>query len=394
MLVEFSKKQIKLREELREYFFALMTDDLKVELNSESTKSGGGPLFKKTLKQIGEDGWIGLSWPKKYGGKEATLLDQYIFTEEVMRSGFPYPFLTIDSVGPTIAEHANQKVKDEIIPKILKGEIVIAIGYSESEAGTDLASLKTKAIYENNNWLINGQKMWTSLAEYSDYIWLAVRTNPDSMDHKGLSILLVPNNSEGISITPINTLGDVRTNATFYDNVVVSNKFLIGKKNKGWELITSQLNRERLSLVNNAPLEKILTDVINWAKETTTDNGNKLIEEDWVQNNLAKVQTGTEALKLLCWKQAWAMTKNELNMADASVAKVYGSEFFIEAYRLLMEVLGEQSLLSHKSQQNILGGRLEMLYRVSSILTFGGGTNEIQRDIISMAGLSMPRTER
>ena len=146
MLVEFSKQQIKLREELREYFFALMTDDLKAELNSESTKSGGGPLFKKTLKQIGQDGWIGLSWPKKYGGKEATLLDQYIFTEEVMRSGFPYPFLTTDSVGPTIAEHANQKVKDEIIPRILQGEIVIAIGYSESEAGTDLASLKTKAV--------------------------------------------------------------------------------------------------------------------------------------------------------------------------------------------------------------------------------------------------------
>ena len=204
MLVEFSKKQIKLREELREYFLALMTNDLKVELSNESTKSGGGPLFKKTLKQIGQDGWIGLSWPKKYGGKEATPLDQYIFTEEVMRSGFPYPFLTTDSVGPTIAEHANQKVKDEIIPRILQGEIVIAIGYSESDAGTDLASLKTRAVYENNNWLINGQKMWTSLAEYSDYIWLAVRTNPETEDHKGLSIILVPNNNEGISITPIN----------------------------------------------------------------------------------------------------------------------------------------------------------------------------------------------
>ena len=236
--------------------------------------------------------------------------------------------------------------------------------------------------------------MWTSLADYSDYIWLAVRTNPKTSDHKGLSILVVPNASTGLSITPILTLGGVRTNSTFFENVKVPKSNLFGEINRGWDLITGQLNRERLSLVNNAPIEKLLEDVTKWAKNKKGVDEKRLIDEKWVQKNLAKVKTGAEALKLLCWKQAWLMTEKKMNMEDASVAKVYGSEFFIEAYRLLMEVLGQESTLTQNSSRNLLEGRLEMLYRISSILTFGGGTNEIQRDIIAMIGLGMPRESR
>lgn len=394
MKIEFTKNQIKLRKELRGYFNDLMNENLSKELKMSGGEGGGGPEFKKALKKIGQDGWIGLSWPKKYGGQEASYLEQYIFTEEIMRSGFPYPFLTTDSIGPTIAEYGNELIKRDLIPGILSGDIIFAIGYSEPDAGTDLASLSTKAILKNNKWIINGQKMWTSLADYSDYIWLAVRTDPKSNNHKGLSILVVPTNSKGLTISPIYTLGGVRTNTTFYDNVEIPESNLVGEVNKGWNLITGQLNRERLSLVNNAPVEKLLEDVTKWANNTVDNKGNKLIDENWVKSNLALVKSGSEALKLLCWKQAWLMTTNKLDMADASVAKVYGSEFFIEAYRLLMEIIGQESTLTSKSEKNILEGRLEMLYRVSSILTFGGGTNEVQRDIISMIGLNMPREER
>ncbi len=394
MKIEFTKNQIKLREELRDYFNDLMNENLVKELKMSGGEGGGGPEFKKALKKIGQDGWIGLSWPKKYGGQEASYLEQYIFTEEIMRSGFPYPFLTTDSIGPTIAEYGNKLIKRDLIPGILSGDIIFAIGYSEPDAGTDLASLSTKAILKNNKWIINGQKMWTSLADYSDYIWLAVRTDPKSNNHKGLSILVVPTNSKGLTISPIYTLGGVRTNTTFYDNVEIPESNLVGEVNKGWNLITGQLNRERLSLVNNAPVEKLLEDVTKWANNTVDNKGNKLIDENWVKSNLALVKSGSEALKLLCWKQAWLMTTNKLDMADASVAKVYGSEFFIEAYRLLMEIIGQESTLTSKSEKNILEGRLERLYRVSSILTFGGGTNEVQRDIISMIGLNMPREER
>ena len=393
MRIEFTKEQISLREELRKYFKNLMNNKLKKELK-KGAREGGGPEFRKALEKIGSDGWIGLSWPKEYGGQEATALEQYIFTEEIMRSGFPYPFLTTDSIGPTIAEFGSRELRKSLIPGILSGKVIFAIGYSEANSGTDLASLSTKAQLQNKYWIINGQKMWTSLADYSDYIWLAVRTNPKTSDHKGLSILVVPNASTGLSITPILTLGGVRTNSTFFENVKVPKSNLVGEINRGWNLITGQLNRERLSLVNNAPIEKLLEDVTKWAKNKKGVDEKRLIDEKWVQKNLAKVKTGAEALKLLCWKQAWLMTEKKMNMEDASVAKVYGSEFFIEAYRLLMEVLGQESTLTQDSSRNLLGGRLEMLYRISSILTFGGGTNEIQRDIIAMIGLGMPRESR
>ena len=393
MKIEFTKKQVQLRDELRSYFKSLMNKKLKKELN-EGAAEGGGPEFRKALEKIGQDGWIGLSWPKEYGGKEVTPLEQYIFTEEVMRCGFPYPFLTTDSIGPTIAEFGTNELKEKLIPGILSGKTIFAIGYSESNAGTDLAALSTKARLQNQEWIINGQKMWTSLADFSDYIWLAVRTNQETSNHKGLSIIVVPNDSKGLTISPISTLGGVKTNVTFYENVRVPKENLVGEVNKGWRLITGQLNRERLSLVNNAPIEKLLEDVIRWVKSQDNSEGGKLIDEKWVQTNLAKVKSGTEALKLICLKQAWLMTEEKLKMEDASVAKVYGSEFFIEAYRLLMEIVGHKSILTKNSIGNILEGRLEMLYRVSSVLTFGGGTNEIQRDIISMAGLGMPREDR
>ena len=195
-----------------------------------------------------------------------------------MRSGFPYPFLTTDSIGPTIAEFGTKKLKEKLIPGILSGKTIFAIGYSESNAGTDLASLTTKATLQNQKRAINGQKMWTSLADFSDYIWLAVRTDKETSNHEGLSIIVVPNDSKGLSISPISTLGDVRTNVTYYDNVRVPKEYLVGEVNKGWKLITGQLNRERLSLVNNAPIEKLLEDVTFWAKKQKNSQGKRLID--------------------------------------------------------------------------------------------------------------------
>jgi hypothetical protein len=282
------------------------------------------------------------------------------------------------------------------VPKILAGQCLVAIGYSESAAGTDLASLATTAVRDGDGWLINGQKMWTSLAHFCDYVWLAVRTDPDApKKHKGISIFLVPTSDPGWSATRVDTLGDVRTNATYYDNIRVSDQHLVGELNGGWKLITGQLNRERLSLVNYGPTADLFNSVVTWARNTDLPAGGKLIDEPWVQINLAKVRAGAEVLKLLAYKQAWAMTEGTLDMADASAAKVYGSEYFIEVYRLLGEILGQASLVKLESDTGaVLRGRLERLYRTASIITFGGGANEIQRDIISAAGLWMPRAAR
>ena len=392
MKIELTKNQQKLKDELKEYFSALLNKELLAEMGDPQFFEGGGPEFKKALKIMGQDGWIGLSWPKEFGGKEFTPIEQYIFVETVMRTGFPFPFLTTESVGPMIAEYGSDWAKDEIATKILQGELIFGIGYSEPNSGTDLASLQTKAIKENDGYLINGQKMWTSLANFSDYIWLAARTDFEVKNHKGISMFIVPTDDPGFSLTAINTLGDVRTNATFYENIKVSESHLVGEVNQGWSLITSQLNLERLALVNHGPVEELYKNVLELAQNTKIGNDQSLTDLSWVKQNFAQIHSGIEALKLICWKQTWIMESDHLNMAEASVAKVYGSEFFIEAYRLLMEIMGELSILKNDSELKILNARLERMYRTASILTFGGGTNEVQRDIIAMAGLFMPRS--
>ncbi len=390
MRVEFTPEQLALQKLLRAYFEDLMTPELQVEL-AAGAGEGGGPEFRKALRRLGADGWISLGWPKELGGQGATPMEQYIFTEEVMRTGFPYPFLTTDAIGPVLAEYADEEIKETVVKQILRGELVIAIGYSEPSAGTDLASLTTRAEKVGDEWVINGQKTFTSLADFSDYIWLAVRTDPNSKKHRGLSLLLVPTDAKGFSVTPIWTLG-VRTNATFYDDVHVPENHLIGGEGNGWGLITGQLNRERLSLVNHGSADMLYQEVARWAGETKCGDGSRVIDRPWVQSNLARAKSGLEALKLLCWKQAWQMAEGTLQMADASAAKVCGTEFFIELYRMLLEILGQAGTLKRDSPGAILKGKIEFRYRVGSILTFGGGTNEVQRDIIGMTALRLPRS--
>lgn len=391
MKIELTKNQQKLKDELKEYFSALLNKELLSEMSDPQFFEGGGPEFKKALKIMGQDGWIGLSWPKEFGGKEFTPIEQYIFVEEIMRTGFPFPFLTTESVGPMIAQYGSDWAKETIAKSILRGETIFAIGYSEPNAGTDLASLKTQALPDKEGFKINGQKIWTSLANYADYIWLAARTNNEVKKHKGISMFIVPTDDDGFSYTPIQTLGDVTTNMTYYDDIYVSKDNLVGELNSGWNLITSQLNLERLALVNHGPVDELYHQLLSLAKSTKVDSTNALSDIDWVKSNFAKIYSGLETLKLICWKQVWGMENNVLSMTDASLAKIYGSEYFIEAYRMMMEIFGELSIIRDDSL-SILNSRLERMYRTASILTFGGGTNEVQRDIISMAGLLMPRS--
>ena len=391
MKIELTKNQQKLKDELKEYFSALLNKELLSEMSDPQFFEGGGPEFKKALKIMGQDGWIGLSWPKEFGGKEFTPIEQYIFVEEIMRTGFPFPFLTTESVGPMIAQYGSDWAKETIAKSILRGETIFAIGYSEPNAGTDLASLKTQALPDKEGFKINGQKIWTSLANYADYIWLAARTNNEVKKHKGISMFIVPTDDDGFSYTPIQTLGDVTTNMTYYDDIHVSKDNLVGELNSGWNLITSQLNLERLALVNHGPVDELYHQLLSLAKSTKVDSKNVLSDIDWVKSNFAKIYSGLETLKLICWKQVWGMENNVLSMTDASLAKIYGSEYFIEAYRMMMEIFGELSIIRDDSL-SILNSRLERMYRTASILTFGGGTNEVQRDIISMAGLLMPRS--
>ncbi|MCG8588903.1 MAG: acyl-CoA dehydrogenase family protein [Proteobacteria bacterium] len=387
MHIDLTPEQRTFRDELRAYFDAMMTPELVDEIRGSE---GGGPEFRKAMQQMGRDGLLGIGWPEEFGGQARSPVEQFLFSDEVQRAGFPLPFLTLNTVGPTLMRYGNEEQKREFLPKILKGDLFFCIGYSENDAGTDLASLKTRATQDGDEWVISGQKMWTSLADHADYVWLAARTDPDAPKHRGISMFLVPTTSEGFAISPITTVSGVRTNATFYEDVRVPAENLVGGVNRGWNLIVGQLNHERVSLMNVGPLRRLLESVTDWARKTERPNGRRVIDEPWVQTNLARVWSHIEVLRLMNWKQAWAATQRQLHPADASTVKVFGSEFYISGYRALLEVLGTSGIIGPDSPGAVLRGQVDLRYRSSLILTFGGGTNEVQRDIIAMAGLGLP----
>lgn len=392
MHIDLSDEQRELRDELRTYFTDLMTPELEAEVSAGG--EGGGPLFREAMKKLGSDGWLGIGWPTEYGGQGRSAIEQYIFAEEAQRSGFPLPFLTINTVGPTLQKYGSEDQKNEFLPRILAGELFFSIGYSEPDAGTDLASLKTRAVRDGDDWVINGQKLWTSLADHADYIWLAARTDAEAEKHAGISIFIVDTKSAGYSFTPIHTVGSVPTTATYYDNVRVPASNLVAGEGRGWELIVNQLNYERVSLMASGTVERLVNETIEYARETHTPEGGRLIDRPWVRMALARATAKVEVLKLFNWRQAWNAAGGKLDYAEASTIKVFGSESYIECYQLLAEVLGQAGYLRRDSRGSAIRGRIERLYRAMLILTFGGGTNEVQRDIIAVAGLGMPRPLR
>ncbi len=393
MRIAFTEEQDALRQELRAYFAELMTPDVQEAMTSGQGEYGGGDLYKRLVRQMGEDGWLGIGWPEEWGGQNRSMLEQLVFMDEANLVGAPVPFLTINTVGPTLMHYGTDEQRSAFLPKILAGQMHFSIGYSEPGAGTDLASLTTRAVRDGDEYVINGQKMWTSLIQYADYVWLAARTDVDAPKHKGLSVFLVPTDAEGFKWTPVPTVSGTTTSATFYEDVRVPAGNLVGEENQGWRLITNQLNHERVALCSAAGVQHLLADVRRWASDTTLADGRRVIDQEWVQIHLARVHAKVEFLKLINWKIAWGVSRG-VGPQDASATKVFGTEFYTEAYRLLMEVLGQESVVAAGSPGSILRSRVERMYRSTLILTFGGGTNEVQRDIIAMVGLGMPRAPR
>jgi 3-oxocholest-4-en-26-oyl-CoA dehydrogenase alpha subunit len=391
MHLSYAPEQERIRGELRSYFAALMTPERRAGL--EGGDYGDGKAYREVVRQLGRDGWLALSWPAEYGGRDATMMDQLIFTDEAAAAGVPVPFLTINTVGPTIMRYGTAGQKAFYLPRIAAGELHFSIGYSEPEAGTDLASLRTRAVRDGDSYVINGQKMWTSLIQYADYVWLACRTDPDAPRHKGLSIIIVPATADGFSWTPVPTMSGPVTSATYYSDVRVPASSLVGAENGGWPLITNQLNHERVALTSAAPILTALREVTAWARETRLASGQRVIDSEWVQVSLARVHAKAEFLKLTNWRIA-SQAGEGLGPAAASATKVFGTEFATEAYRLLMEVLGANAAVRDGSPGAVLAGRVERMHRSALILTFGGGTNEVQRDIVAAAALGLPISRR
>jgi len=391
MYVGYTAEQEALRRELRAYYEELLTPEIREELHRGQ---GTGAAMRAVVRRMGRDGWLGIGWPREYGGQGRGAIEQFIFFDESMRCGAPVPMLTINTVAPSLMRFGSDEQKRFFLPRILEGAIHFSIGYTEPGAGTDLAALSTRAVRDGDQYVIDGQKVFTSLASDADYIWLAVRTDPAAAKHAGISIFAVDLKSKGIRIDPMHLLSDHDINSVFFDGVRVPADRLVGGENKGWKLITNQLNHERVTLCSSGLLEQAFEATRRFAQQTKLPDGQRVVDQEWVQVSLARVYAGLEFLRLINWKVAWTGSQGRLDVADASTIKVFGTEWYLESFRLLMEVIGPRATLRRGSPGAVAMGQLEQLYRGLLILTFGGGTNEVQRDLIGLFGLRLPRVPR
>jgi 3-oxocholest-4-en-26-oyl-CoA dehydrogenase alpha subunit len=391
MDLDYTPQQAQLRDELRAYMRELISAGLRAELEQ---REGGGPLYRAALAQLGADRWLGIGWPREYGGQDRSAVEQFIFFDEVQRAGFPIPILTLCTIGPTLIKYGTARQKDELLPRILRGQLHFSIGYTEPEAGTDLASLKTRAVRDGDVYVVDGQKVFTSLADHADYIWLAARTDPDAPKHEGISILMVDTSLPGFSQSPIVTLGGNATATTYYEQVRVPVVMRVGEENRGWKLITTQLNHERVALMSPGPITHLVERTTDWARQAALPDGRRVIDQPWARTLLARARAHVEVLRLMAWRNACQVGQGHGNPAEASMVKVYGSETFVAVHRMLLDVLGPAGALEPGSEGAILRAQVDRHSRATLILTFGGGTNEVQREIIAMAGLRLPRAPR
>ncbi|MEU5001051.1 acyl-CoA dehydrogenase family protein [Streptomyces sp. NPDC021622] len=391
-----TERQQQLRSELRAYFRDLMPggppegDDLEGQ--------------RRLLRRIGADGMLGLGWPVEYGGQGRGADEQFVFFDEAYRAGAPVSMVTLNTVGPTLMKYGTQEQKASFLPRILSGDLVFAIGYSEPSAGTDLASLRTRAVRvkdgSDDAWLIDGQKIFTSNAQNADWIWLACRTDPQAPKHQGISIILVPTAAPGFSWTPIETVGGLTTTATYYDGIRVPATNLVGEENGGWGLITNQLNHERVALAAiGMQAEDFYAAALAFARTPDPVTGERRIDAPWVRSRLAEARARLAATRLVNWRLVGDVGAGRLAPGDASGVKFMGTESAVEVYRICQEVTGGAGLVRAGSPGALaLGtggeGELERMNRAAQINTFGGGVSEVQREIVATMRLGMRRGRR
>lgn len=388
MRFELTEEQENLRLNLRKYLDAHITDDLLEEIKRTPE---GGPIWKKYIHQLGEDGWLGVGWPKEYGGQGRTPLEQYIFLEEIDRTGVNIPFITLETVGPTLMKLGTEEQKNFFLPKILKGEVEISIGYSEPQAGTDLASLETTAVRDGDEYVINGQKIFTTNAHIADYIWLAARTDPTAPKHKGISIFLVPTSDPGFSVTPLKLMGE-RTNATYYENVRVPRSALVGEENMGWTYITTQLSLERLMLSTYSRMERMVEETLAFAKEAIID-GEPVIERPWVQDRFAQMTMKLEILRLLNYRAAWGHGNEAVAPFRPSMNKVFAAEVNQYVFDSCMQIMGQFGQVEDGSKWAVANGYAQDYAKKRLVHLFGGGANDVMRDLVARFGLGLQRSK-
>jgi 3-oxocholest-4-en-26-oyl-CoA dehydrogenase alpha subunit len=374
--------------EVREFLHDNVTAALRAEVAEHDLEFPGGEVAGFRRK-IGEKGWFGLNWPREYGGLGLGAVHQHLLMSEFEYWGVPGPDLTVTSVAPMIMRHGTEQNKTDWLPLIARGEMICAVGYSEPEAGTDLANLHTRAARDGQEWVINGTKIWNSGAQRATHEWLCVRTDPNAVRHRGISVIIVPIDSPGVQIRPLYAWSGYRTNEVHFRDVRVPVTNLVGEVNRGWTYITGALDLERGALTNAGDLRRAVDELRELAQSPRRD-GTVPADSPGLRRRLAQAEADVEVAALMGYEAASILDSGVIPTVAVSVEKVFTSELRQRVADLALDLLGPDGLLAHRSQQAPLAGKFERLYRAAPLMRFGGGTNEVLRDIIAQRGHGMP----
>ncbi|HTW16799.1 MAG TPA: acyl-CoA dehydrogenase family protein [Nocardioides sp.] len=380
------------REEVRAFLREHVTPALRAELAEHDLEKRDGELAA-FRRRIGEKGWFGLNWPVEHGGLGLGPVHQHLLVSEFEYWGVPGPDLTVTSVAPMIMRHGTERNKAEFLPPIARGEMVCAVGYSEPGAGTDLASLRTRAVLEgtmeDGEWVINGAKTWNSGAQRSTHEWLCVRTDPDAPKHRGISVIIVPIDHPGVTIRPLTAWSGYRTNEAFFDDVRVPATNLVGEVDRGWRYITGALDLERGALTNAGDLRRAVDDLVALADRPRRD-GQVPAHDPAVRRRLAQLDADVEVATLMGFEAASLLADGVIPSVEVSTEKIFTSELRQRIAEVALDLLGPDGLLGHRTPAAPDDGRFERLYRIAPLLRFGAGTNEVLRDVIAQRGHAMP----
>jgi alkylation response protein AidB-like acyl-CoA dehydrogenase len=375
-----SERAERFRSELRAFLAERVTPEMRRAVEESGTHHDAS-----LHRAMAERGWIAAAWPEEYGGLGWGPWEMNILEEEIFLAGAPRDGLSLTMTAANAIRHVGtEEQKQLIIPPVLRGEVLISLGWSEPDAGSDVAAARTRAVKDGDDWVINGQKMFTTMAHVASYVFLLTRTNTEVPKHRGLTMFLVPTDTPGFQVQPIHTLGGERTNVTFYDDVRVPDALRVGEVDGGWDVMRVGLSYEHGSNWG-AQLSRLVRRTAEWAGQ------HDRLDDDLVAERLGRVATDAEVAILLGQKSAWVGSTGQLSDVEASMAKLFSSEALVRAAGHLVDVVGPEALVKEEADGAVLHGSLEAVFRQSVVRTIYAGSSEMQRNIIGQRGLGLPR---
>ena len=388
MNFDFSPDELAFQREVEAFLAANASPEVMDANPEQLSQTVDTPAKRAFMRKLAERGWLGMSWPKQYGGQEKSGIYDFILTEALSRWGAPQPGKGVGIVGKTIIRNGNEKLKQHFLPRIIRGEIEFAIGYSEPQAGSDAANMQLRAQKVDGGWKLDGRKIWTTSAHFADWYWVGARTDA-SQKHNGITLFLVEMNHPGLTIHPTWTIGDERTNEVFFDDVFVGDDFVVGEVNRGWTYICEALDLERFAMMPVGPLEMKVEALVGWARAAARD-GAPLRREPRVRRAIAHAVTQLEVSRMLQRRVIGEALKGRVPTVPSSQYKLFMNETGQRVANAALDLLGAEAQLKPGSADAPIGGRFERSYRYTVVDTIGGGTSEIQKNIIARRGLGLP----